>query len=176
MAKNDDSSWYDSIGDTVTGWFSDDDNNKATNQKASKSTDKSDDDDSWYDSIGDTFSGWFGSDDKDKKTKKSQASASNDKKDDDTDLFNWDSIGEGLMGLFSNDKPKSNNSGKSNTAKAKSAAPEENRVSQESIAQEPNGKVARTNGFSSNATDNGAMLRYALFGMMALGLVIAFKE
>lgn len=114
---------------------------------------------SWYDSIGDTVTDWFDDDDDKKSSKKGKSSKKvTTDSDDDSSLFSWDAVGEGLVGLF-------------NTANAKSSAPEENRVNDEDIAQQPTGAVART-----SQPDNNVYLRYLLFGMMGLGLLIAFKE
>lgn len=91
----------------------------------------------------------------------------------------WDSLGESLTDFTS---AVSSSAGKyvdgmteakvENAKKAASAAPEENRTPIEQTAQQPTGAPVQ----SSASSDESRYLRWALFGMMGLGLVIAFRK
>lgn len=79
----------------------------------------------------------------------------------------WDSLGESLTGLFDT-STKAAGAYVTGVAEAKSAAPEENRVTQESIAQEPTGQVSANN---TTTSDSDKYIRYGLYGVAGLAVL-----
>lgn len=91
-----------------------------------------------------------------------------------------DSMGESLLGVWDSAGDAAgkymNGWAENANKEAASAAPEENRVAEESIAQEPTGQVATS--ATQSKTDN--YIKYGLIGLGAVAvlgvLVIALKD